>query len=192
MAFSLRDVSVPGACHNTSTVSHPFRHLTRSTHAYRTAQSHSDARADCAHHGHLHDTDGGGKRRSLRISPSSPTKIGSPAYQTIMSEKDFLADILPPPLFPLEPMLEVHLLFDNPSEYQHRADRIAHFHKLFNERVDSAPRVRARENDGSGGLCRLLRRHDPHVQSGLGCHLEKEILPAVKAEATFLLLNSPR
>ena len=65
----------------------------------------------------------------------STARIGSPDYGHIVESKDFLADILPPPLFPIEAIVEVHLMLDNPSKLEAGKDKVKAFHEAFNQRL---------------------------------------------------------
>ena len=66
----------------------------------------------------------------------SSSKIGGEQYADIVESKDFLADILPPPLFPIEAMLDVHVLLDNPGRLDEIAGKVAKAHQIFDERVE--------------------------------------------------------
>ncbi len=71
----------------------------------------------------------------LSYTTLEESRIGSPDYGHIVTSKDFLADILPPPLFPIEAMLDVHLMLDDPSRVEKFEGRIAELHKQYNERL---------------------------------------------------------
>ncbi len=65
----------------------------------------------------------------------SSSRIGGPDYYHIADSKDFLADILPPPLFPVQAVAEVHLLLDDPQRLDEFSDRFEAERKLFDERL---------------------------------------------------------
>ncbi|WP_374329659.1 methyl-accepting chemotaxis protein [Aestuariivirga sp.] len=51
-------------------------------------------------------------------------RIGSPSYERIVSGKDLVADILPPPLYPAEPFAYMHILEDEPELLDKLNDRL--------------------------------------------------------------------
>lgn len=52
----------------------------------------------------------------LAITGFNRTKIGSKSYENIISGKDLIADILPPPMFAVEALLAAHLAESHPDK----------------------------------------------------------------------------
>jgi methyl-accepting chemotaxis protein len=48
-------------------------------------------------------------------SSFSDIRIGSPTYDVIVKDKDLIADILPPPLYPAEPFAYAHIIEGEPA-----------------------------------------------------------------------------
>jgi methyl-accepting chemotaxis protein len=61
-------------------------------------------------------------------------RIGGPVAERIQSASDYVADILPPPAYVLEPFLEATLLLDHPEQVEQRAARLATLRKVYDER----------------------------------------------------------
>ncbi|MET3824992.1 methyl-accepting chemotaxis protein [Sphingomonas sp. PvP055] len=61
-------------------------------------------------------------------------RIGGPVAERIQAASDYVADILPPPAYVLEPYLEATLLVDHPEQVEQRAARLAALHKAYAER----------------------------------------------------------
>ena len=61
-------------------------------------------------------------------------RIGGPVAERIQSASDYVADILPPPAYVLEPFLEATLLVDHPEQVEQRSARLAALHKAYGER----------------------------------------------------------
>jgi methyl-accepting chemotaxis protein len=63
-------------------------------------------------------------------------RIGGPIGDQIQAESDYVADILPPPEYVLEPFLEATLLANHPEQVEMRATRLATLRKAYDERHD--------------------------------------------------------
>ncbi|MDR6848053.1 methyl-accepting chemotaxis protein [Sphingomonas sp. BE270] len=61
-------------------------------------------------------------------------RIGGPIGEQIQAQSDYVADILPPPEYVLEPFLEATLLASHPEEVDMRATRLAALRKAYDER----------------------------------------------------------
>ncbi|MET4663594.1 methyl-accepting chemotaxis protein [Sphingomonas sp. PvP056] len=61
-------------------------------------------------------------------------RIGGPVAERIQSASDYVADILPPPAYVLEPFLEATLLVDHPEQVEQRAAHLAALRKAYDER----------------------------------------------------------
>ena len=61
-------------------------------------------------------------------------RIGGPIGEQIQAQSDYVADILPPPEYVLEPFLEATLLASHPDEVDMRATRLAALRKAYDER----------------------------------------------------------
>jgi methyl-accepting chemotaxis protein len=61
-------------------------------------------------------------------------RIGGPIGEQIQAESDYVADILPPPEYVLEPFLEATLLANHPDQVDMRATRLAALRKAYDER----------------------------------------------------------
>jgi methyl-accepting chemotaxis protein len=61
-------------------------------------------------------------------------RFGGPIQTENQAVSDMIADILPPPLYIIEPYLEATLLLQDPSQYDARAARLAALRKSFDER----------------------------------------------------------
>lgn len=61
-------------------------------------------------------------------------RIGGPIGEQIQAESDYVADILPPPEYVLEPFLEATLLASHPEQVEMRATRLAALRKAYDER----------------------------------------------------------
>ncbi len=60
--------------------------------------------------------------------------IGGKTYERIINGKDLVADILPPPLYVIEPYLNATLALNNPKDVSAYKTRLAKLHKDYNER----------------------------------------------------------
>lgn len=61
-------------------------------------------------------------------------RIGGPLAEQIQSASDYVADILPPPEYVLEPYLEATLLADHPEQVEVRAARLATLRRAYDDR----------------------------------------------------------
>jgi methyl-accepting chemotaxis protein len=61
-------------------------------------------------------------------------KIGGATYHQIVEAKDFIADVVPPPLYPIDALAAADAIVTNPSEAAGYRKSIAQFHKEFDER----------------------------------------------------------
>ncbi len=61
-------------------------------------------------------------------------KVGGPAYDTIMQGKDLVADILPPPLYVLEPYLVALQAMDDPAQAAKASERFGKLHADYADR----------------------------------------------------------
>ncbi|MBV9076932.1 MAG: HAMP domain-containing protein [Methylobacteriaceae bacterium] len=61
-------------------------------------------------------------------------RVGGPVYADIIASKDLVADILPPPLYVVEAMLEVSLLDDKRASLDEHRTKLASLRTDFNER----------------------------------------------------------
>lgn len=62
-------------------------------------------------------------------------KVQGPIYQTIVKGKDLIADILPPPLYIVLPVLEVAQLMNNPEAIELHSKELKDARKEFDERL---------------------------------------------------------
>ncbi|MFN4141256.1 methyl-accepting chemotaxis protein [Aestuariivirga sp.] len=65
----------------------------------------------------------------------SEVRIGSKDYTSIVQGKDFVADILPPPLFPAEPFAYMQILESNPGLLPQLKPRLLSLHDAYNTRL---------------------------------------------------------
>jgi methyl-accepting chemotaxis protein len=61
-------------------------------------------------------------------------RIGSPAYDRIIAGKDLVADILPPPVYIIEPYLEAHLAMRDPAGLSRHMQRLREMKTSYDER----------------------------------------------------------
>ena len=61
-------------------------------------------------------------------------KVGGPVYTRIVSGKDLIADILPPPEYIIESYLEATLAFNDPTSLDARKERLAQLRKDYDLR----------------------------------------------------------
>ncbi|MGY2734717.1 hypothetical protein [Sphingomonas sp. UYP23] len=61
-------------------------------------------------------------------------RIGGPVSSEIQSASDYVADILPPPEYVVEPFLEATLLANHPEQIEMRATRLAALRRAYDDR----------------------------------------------------------
>ena len=69
------------------------------------------------------------------IATLNELKVGGPRYGQIAAGKDFIADILPPPLFPVEAYAIANLLSDNPELLATKKPLLDDLHLQFDKRL---------------------------------------------------------
>ncbi|MEI6557360.1 MAG: methyl-accepting chemotaxis protein [Rhodospirillaceae bacterium] len=103
-------------------------------------------------------------------------KVGGPIYDRIVTGKDLVADILPPPEYIIEAYLEVTLALNEPASVEAHGKKLAQLRKDYNERraywssrpIDPAI------------IAKLTVTSDGHVQK-FWQELERHFLPALAA-----------
>jgi methyl-accepting chemotaxis protein len=70
-----------------------------------------------------------------QISTTEKIKIGGDQYLDIADGKDFIADILPPPLYPVDAMAMSNIIYNDHSQLQTLKPLILKFHQQYNDRL---------------------------------------------------------
>ncbi|MBT9289248.1 methyl-accepting chemotaxis protein [Prosthecodimorpha staleyi] len=61
-------------------------------------------------------------------------RVGGPAYDRIINDKDLVADVLPPPLYIIEAYLDVNVVLNNPGELARIQSDLAKLRRDYDER----------------------------------------------------------
>ncbi len=69
------------------------------------------------------------------VSSLQELKVGGPIYGRIISGKDLVADILPPPEYVIEAYLEANLAMADPANVAAHQAKLAQLHKDYNDRL---------------------------------------------------------
>ncbi len=99
-------------------------------------------------------------------------KVGGPVYETVVTIKDLVADILPPPEYVIEAYLEATLAQQDPTSVAVRTERLVQLHKVYDERKAywSEKNIDARVKK------KLTQESDSHVTQ-FWVAIEKDMLP---------------
>lgn len=103
-------------------------------------------------------------------------RIGSAAYDRIITGKDLVADVLPPPAYVIEPFLEAHIIAQEPEASAEHVERLARLHseyetrRAFWEKSENLPPE----------LKHVLSRSDAEVQKFWDA-VEKQLAPAARS-----------
>ncbi len=101
-------------------------------------------------------------------------RIGSQDYAEIIADKDFAADILPPPLYAVEAYSEVGQVMLDPGSLQVHRARLGELKKQFDERLAYWRASKAAPDDMKANLEEMARQAEP-FWSGV----ERGVLPAL-------------
>ena len=101
-------------------------------------------------------------------------KVGGPVYEQVVTIKDLVADILPPPEYVIEAFLESTLVVQDPAGLQKHTERLAQLHKDYTDRRDYWA---AQSIDPDVKLL-LTRESAQHVDK-FWAAVEAELLPAL-------------
>ncbi len=105
----------------------------------------------------------------------SKLKVGGPVYGQILSGKDLVADILPPPEYILEAYLEATLALDDHAGFQQHKARLVQLHKDYDER-----RAYWQNQPIDGTIKQLLTESSNEQVSAFWQQTESTFLPAVE------------
>jgi methyl-accepting chemotaxis protein len=107
----------------------------------------------------------------------STVRIGGPAYQSIVLDKDLIADILPPPAYVIEANLEASQAMLYPEQVQARRERLLELRQQYSDRIAfwaSSPLPESLRQT-------LAARVDPPAQR-FWTSVETELLPALERQ----------
>ena len=99
-------------------------------------------------------------------------RVQGKIYEQIVSGKDLIADILPPPEYILEAFLEVNLAIQDPASLTARRDHLRQLHKDYDERhaywqkQDIDPAVRDKLTIGAHAPAAEFAPQSPAVGAG--------------------------
>ncbi len=117
----------------------------------------------------------------LSYSTVESSRIGSPDYYHIVDSKDFIADILPPPLFPVEAIATVHILLDDPSRFDELTGRMTAQKKAYDERKRYWAENLDRNAVLPAEVKKTFREDMLPATDKLWTVIDNEILPLVKS-----------
>jgi len=107
----------------------------------------------------------------------STVRIGGPAYQSIILDKDLVADILPPPAFLIEANLEASQAMLHPEQVQVRRQKLAELRQQYSTRIEFWAK-----SPLPASLRQILSdKVDPPAQR-FWTAVETELLPALERE----------
>jgi methyl-accepting chemotaxis protein len=106
-------------------------------------------------------------------------KVGGPVYERIVSMKDVIADILPPPAYVIEAYLEATLAYQDPKTVTARQTRLAQLRKDYDTRKDFWA-----EQSIDGALKKLITQESDRHAARFWTVVETELLPALQRGET--------
>jgi methyl-accepting chemotaxis protein len=112
-------------------------------------------------------------------------RIGSAAYDRIITGKDLVADVLPPPAYVIEPFLEAHIVAQEPEASAEHVERLARLRseyetrRAFWEKSENLPPA----------LKDVLNRSDAEVQKFWQA-VEKQLAPAARSGDTAAIARA--
>jgi methyl-accepting chemotaxis protein len=119
-------------------------------------------------------------------------KVGGAAYTDIAEGKDLVADILPPPLFPVDAFGMAHIIDGNPGRLAELKPKLQQFHKDYDERLAFWEKQLAESRIIEADQWKSF--HDGLTSRGdvFWSELEKSFLPAAERGDTAAATESVR
>ena len=103
-------------------------------------------------------------------------RLGGPIHTHDAQVGDFVADVLPPPEFLIEPFLEASRMVQDPSDASNHIDRLKELERQYNERAEFWAK-----SDLDTELKDLLRESNQRDGAKFWQELDQRLIPAVKA-----------
>ncbi|MCA0432939.1 MAG: methyl-accepting chemotaxis protein [Proteobacteria bacterium] len=108
-------------------------------------------------------------------------RIGSPAYFEITDAKDYVADIVPPPLLPMEAFARIQQMkIDPATDVEARVEKFNQLHQLFDERIKFWTEKFAAEGDVKGAEWSALRDKIKERGDKFWTTLQSDLIPAIR------------
>ena len=109
-------------------------------------------------------------------------KVGGPVFDRIVTVKDLIADILPPPAYVIEAYLEATLAYQDPKSVSAHQERLKQLRKDYDTRKDYWA-----EQPIDPALKKLLTQKSDAHTSRFWAAVEGDLLPALQRGLRLLL-----
>ncbi len=115
----------------------------------------------------------------LALSTMNAVKVNGPYYESVVKNKDLLADVLPPPNFIVEAYLTVHIMTDA-SSHAELETLIVNYNKLKKEYVERQEYWRRNLPDGA--IKQELNETSRAPAEAFFAVIDQEIIPALRKD----------